>query len=272
MELANSIAQAGHADLVADYAAPLPLAVIGGILGVPEQQRKNFADCATAMLHPAHPGDVPDAIKNLHQFVAGLVTARRARPGTTCCRHGSLPGTGGDQLDENELVSLAFLVMLAGIENVSHVISHAALLLCQNPNLIRALRREPTLLPMAVEEFLRYADPTLLSIRRFATEDITIGGTRIAKGDTVILALASANRDSTRFLDADVLDIRRSPNPHLVFGHGPHSCLGASLARAELRIAIDVLLHLLTTHEPMDSPKWRSNFRTRGLASPPVVL
>jgi len=180
----------------------------------------------------------------------------------------------GDRLSADELMSLAFLLLFAGYENVVHQIGTALLTLLRHPDQLAALRRDPALIPGAVEELMRYAPPAPVAIRRFPLEEVTIGGTRIPPGETVLLAVASANRDPGRYGDPDVLDVRRADNPHLTLGHGIHYCLGAPLARLEVQVAIGTVLRRLpglTLAVPPDQLRWRPSYRTHGLASLPVT-
>ncbi|GAB3493938.1 cytochrome P450 family protein [Amycolatopsis cihanbeyliensis] len=294
--LARTIAERGGGDLVADYAAPLPLAAIGDLLDVPEPDRERFAQWTSTMLAPANRAQVTESVQSIHRFLLELIAARRANPGEDLLStwigardqaspdnaaadnttfDATLDATLDDEhrLDENELVSLTFLVLWAGIENITHLISHGMLLLLRRPDQLAALRADPALLPAMVEELLRYAHPNVLSIRRFTTAEVEIGGVRIPAGDTVMLALASANRDPARFPDPGHLDPARADNPHLAFGHGPHYCLGAALARLELRIAFGVLLEQVPAMElaiPEHELRWRPSFRSLGLLSLPV--
>ncbi|MEU6357514.1 cytochrome P450, partial [Streptomyces sp. NPDC047072] len=167
---------------------------------------------------------------------------------------------------------LAFLILFAGYENTVQLIGNAVLGLLQHPAQLAALRADPARLPAAVEEFARFEGPALLAIRRFATEDVTIGDVTVPAGETVLLSLAAANRDPARFPDPDRLDLGRDASGHLALGHGVHYCLGAPLARAETEIALAALLErfpdLRLAAPDLD---WRPSLRARGLRSLPVT-
>ena len=148
----------------------------------------------------------------------------------------------GEQLSEDELVAMVFLLLVAGHETTVNLIGNGTLALLEHPDQMERLRADPTLLKPAVEELLRYASPLETATERYAREDVTVAGVTIPRGALVFAALASANRDERQFPDPDALDIAREPNRHLSFGLGPHFCLGAPLARLEGQVAIGTLL------------------------------
>jgi cytochrome P450 len=258
----------GEADLVRDYAAPLPLAVIGDLLGVPAADRVAFAGWTSAMYAPAHPRDAADGIVSMQKFLLGLVDARRSEPGDDLLSALIQARDVQDRMSENELVSLAFLLLLAGVENVGHVIAAGVLTLLEHPTAL-------TQLSDVVEELLRLAVPAHFAIRRFALEDIAIGDVTIPAGDTVLLGMASANRDPARFPSPDRFDPARPDRQHFTFGLGVHYCLGAPLARLEIRIALETLFTRfpdLRLAVPASDLPWRASFRSHALNSLPVVL
>ncbi|EPD96026.1 hypothetical protein HMPREF1486_01056 [Streptomyces sp. HPH0547] len=179
-----------------------------------------------------------------------------------------------DRLTEDELCSLAFLVLGAGIENVQHLLSAGFLALLRHPGQLAALRGDSSLLPDAVEELMRYAHSQLTAIRRFPTEPVEIAGTTIPAGDTVLLCPASANRDPERYPAPDRLDIRRRDNAHLSLGQGMHYCLGAPLARMQTGLALETLLGRFPGLRPAveeDRLQWRTSFRSHALRALPLT-
>ncbi|WP_432094777.1 cytochrome P450 family protein [Streptomyces sp. bgisy100] len=271
--LAQRIEKDGSADIVADYSLPLPLAVIGDLLGVPEADRRPFADRVAEMFTPEHPRQIAEAVEFLHRFLTDLVALRRAEPDGNLLSELIAVRDEGDRLSEDELVSLAFLILMAGSENAQHLISAGLLALFEHPGQLEALRADPGLLPGAVEEIHRFAMPGQMAIRRFPLETMDVGGVDIPSGDTVLLCLASANRDPDRYPDPDRFDIRREDTGHLSLGHGIHYCLGAPLARMEIGIALDTLLRRfpdLALAGAADELPWRTSFRSRALVSLPV--
>ncbi|MFG2092090.1 cytochrome P450 [Streptomyces sp. NPDC048612] len=280
--LLDAMAERGHADLIADYAEPLPIAVICDLLGVPERDRRDFRAWSDALLSPdpSRPELMKEAIGAMLEFYTGLIAAKRAEPGEdllsdlTAVRAEEAPGEEGDRLTEDELTSLAFLILFAGYETAVHLIGNGVLTLFDHPERLAQLQRDPAELPTAVEEFLRFDTPYPLAIRRFPKEDIEIGGVRIAAGESVLLSIASANRDPARFPEADAFDPGRDLSGQLAMGHGIHHCLGAALARMEVVTALDALLGRfpgLRLAVPRGDLRYRRSLRVRGLISLPVT-
>ncbi|MFF3742547.1 cytochrome P450 family protein [Streptomyces kronopolitis] len=281
-ELLDAMAGRGRADLIADYAGPLPITVICDLLGIPQRDRRDFLAWSDALItpDPSRPEAMKHAIGAMLEFYTGLIAAKRAEPGDDLLSdliavRDDAPGDdGGDRLTEDELTSLAFLILFAGYENTVHLIGNAVLGLLDHPELLRQLQHNPAELPPAVEEFLRFDSPGPLAIRRFPREDLEIGGVRIPAGDSVLLSIASANRDPARFPAPDVLDRGRDLSGHLAMGHGIHYCLGAPLARMEAVTAIEALLARfpgLRLDAPRGELRHRRSLRSRGLISLPVA-
>ncbi|MFE3558373.1 cytochrome P450 [Streptomyces sp. NPDC059193] len=256
----------GQADLVAEFASPLPLKIIGDLFVVPAEEQGRFSEWISGMLAPTGKEQLIQSIGSIHQYLVGLVASRRANPGDDILSGLIAARDEEDRLTEDELVSLAFLILGAGSENVQHQISNAVVTLLDHPDQLSELREKPELLPAAVEELLRYAHPNLSAIRRFPTEPVDIGGVRIPAGDTVLFSLAAAHRDPTRYPQPDQFDIHRVDTDHLALGHGLHYCLGAALARTQLTLALDALLRrlphlrLASAHEDI---RWTTTFRFR---------
>ncbi|MGV4925582.1 cytochrome P450 [Streptomyces sp. BHT-5-2] len=273
--LAARLTECGEADLLAEFANPLPLVVIGHLLGVPEADGREFSRWIAAMFAPEHAGHTAEAIDRIHRYLPGLIGARRARPGDDLLSSLIAARDEGDRLSEDELVSLAFLLLMAGTENVQHLIAGGVLTLWNHPEQLADLRRRPELIPEAVEELLRCAHPNQWAIRRFPVEAVEIAGTRIPAGDTVLLGLASAHRDTARFPEPDRFDVHRADKTHLALGHGMHYCLGAALARMEIGIALGTLLDRfpdLQLAVPAEQLEWRASFRSHALRRLPVSV
>ena len=273
--LLDPIAEAGRGDLVRDFAAPLPVTVICDVLGIPAARRADLGNWAGTMLAP--PADDPAAparaVKELIGFLTALIASKRDAPGDDILSALVAARDEGDRLSEDELTSLAFLILVAGYENSVHLISGALLTLLQHPDQLRELRDDPALLPNAVRELMRFEPPAPVSIRRFATEDLTLAGARIPAGDTVMIAIAAADRDPARWPAPDTLDLRRETSAQLTLGHGIHYCLGAPLARLEGEVALAAVLRrlpALTLDTPPERLRWRNSYRSRALLSLPV--
>ncbi|MFJ9768350.1 cytochrome P450 [Streptomyces erythrochromogenes] len=272
--LLDALGAAGTADLVAAYAAPLPIVVICDLLGVPDDHRLDFRSWTDALFapDPNRPGATKESVVAILGFFTELLAHKRSRPGDDLLSDlTAVRDTDGDRLSEDELMSLAFLILFAGYENTVQLIGNAIHTLLEHPEELARLRKDPSAIPAAVEELARYEGPAPLAIRRFPTEDVTIGGVTVPAGETVLLSLASANRDPARFPHPDLLDLDRDTSGHLALGHGIHYCLGAPLARAETEIALTALLERYPVLEAASpAPRWRRSLRARGLTELPV--
>jgi cytochrome P450 len=247
--------------------------VLCDLLDVPEDGRTDLRFWIGALLEVDDRNGLAEAIGAITGYLAGLIASKRGRRGDDLLS--ALVAARDDQggLTEDELVSMAFLLLGAGYENTVNLIGNAVVVLLAHPEQLRALRRSPTVVEQALDELTRFDPPAPLAIRRFPTEDVTIAGVTIPAGAPVLLSLAGANRDPARFGDPDRLDIRRPENPHLSFGYGIHYCVGAPLARVEATVAISTLLRRmpgLALAVPADKLRWRPSFRVRGLVELPV--
>ncbi|MET9962490.1 cytochrome P450 [Streptomyces sp. NPDC006326] len=272
--LAERIADSGEADLVTGLATPLPLRVIGALLRIPAPDQDRFSGRVATMLAPHSREELGAAIGHVHRFLTALVADRRAHPGDDVLSGLIAARDEQDRLTEDELVSLAFLILMAGSESTQHALSGGVLTLLTHPEQLAALRARPELLPDAVEEVLRHAGPHQTAIRRFPTEPVEIGGVPVPAGETVLFALASAQRDPARYPDPDRFDITREDKAHLALGHGLHHCLGAPLARLQITLALGTLLDRLPglrLARPAAELPWTSTFRFRALRALPVT-
>ncbi|MEY9969471.1 cytochrome P450 [Streptacidiphilus sp. MAP12-16] len=258
----------GEADLIQELALPLPIAVIGELLGIPEQRRAEFRDWADTIVG-ANPeqdqatlGERQAALDHLYDYLTGLIADKRRQPGEDLLSALTEAAEDEQKLTDGQLLSMSFLLLVAGYETTAGLIANSVLALLSAPGRLAALRAEPALLPGAVEELLRHCGPVDKANNRFAVEEIRIGAAVIQPGDQVQVALTAANRDPRAF-DADPgeLDLRRGDGSrHLAFGHGIHYCLGARLAKAEAEIAIGTLLGRFGELEvavPVDELPWR---------------
>ncbi|MGH4027524.1 cytochrome P450 family protein [Actinomycetota bacterium Odt1-20B] len=279
--LLDAMAPLGRADLIAAYAAPLPIIVICDLLGVPEADRRDFRDWWDAVIapDPARPDAGARAKESLGAilgFFTRLLADKRAHPADDLLSDLiAVRDEDGDRLTEDELMSLAFLILFAGYENTVQLIGNAVLALLTHPEQLAVLRADPSRLPAAVEELQRYDGPVPLAIRRFPVEDVRIAGVTVPAGETVLLSIAGANRDPHRFADPDRLDLGRDAGGHLTLGRGVHHCLGAPLARLETQIALGALLERfpdLALDAKPDELTRRPSIRSRGLTALPVVF
>ncbi|MFD5411489.1 cytochrome P450 family protein [Streptomyces nojiriensis] len=272
--LLDALGTEGRTDLIAAYAAPLPITVICDLLGIPDDHRKDFRAWTNELIapDPSRPQGAKQAGGAMLAFFAELIAYKRRHPADDLLSDLIAVRDGdGDRLSEDELMSLAFLILGAGFENTVQLIGNAVHALLSHPEHLARLRVDPSKLPEAIEELARYEGPALLAIRRFPTEDVTIGGVTVPAGETVLLSLSAANRDPARFSQPELLDFDRDASGHLALGHGIHYCLGAPLARAEVEIALAALLERFSSLTLAESePRWRPSLRARGLLELPV--
>jgi cytochrome P450 len=272
--LLDALGPHGSTDLVAAYAAPLPITVICDLLGIPDEHRFDFRAWTDTLVapDPTRPEAGKEAVAAMLEYFTRLLGDKRAEPGDDLLSDLIAVRDEGDRLSEDELMSLAFLILFAGYENAVQLIGNSVLALLNHPDQLAELRRNPERLPDAVEEFARFEGPALLAIRRFPVEEVTIAGVTVPAGETVWLSLAAANRDPARFPDPDRLDLGRDATGHLALGQGIHYCLGAPLARAETEIALAALLERFPDLALGEGElRWRRSQRARGLVALPVT-
>ncbi|MEW1678802.1 cytochrome P450 [Streptomyces noursei] len=272
--------QRGSADLIHEFAFPLPIYAICDLLGVPPEDQDDFRDWAGMMIrHGGGPrGGVARSVKKMRAYLAELIHRKRADLGDDLISGLIRASDHGEHLTENEAAAMAFILLFAGFETTVNLIGNGAYTLLRHPAQRELLQKslaagDTELLGTAVEELLRYDGPVELATWRYATRALTLGGQRIAEGDPVLVVLAAADRDPARFDEPDVLDLTRRDNPHLGYGHGIHYCLGAPLARLEGQTALATLLTRLPDFrlavEP-DDLRWRGGLIMRGLRTLPV--
>ncbi len=281
-EIADSLVDAiekrdGEVDLVAEFAAPLPVTVICELLGVPGGDRADFRRWTGDVISsdPDAPDARGEALAALYGFITDLIEARRAAGGDDLLGALIAAGDEQDRLTSAELVAMVFLLLLAGHETTVGLIGNGVLALLEHPAQLALLRERPDLLGAAVEEILRYDGPVEIATWRFTTEAVRVGGTEIPAGRPVLVALASADRDPDRFAEPDRLDIGRARPGHLAFGHGLHYCVGAALARVEGEVALGTLLRRLpdlALAVPADRVRRRRSLTMRGPAELPVTI
>ncbi len=298
-------AESGRCDFAKDVAADLPLLTLAEVLGMPREDRMLLFDWSNrvigyqdpdyassaefdlaggtaiareALRHrpsPAADGSMPDprtrdGIPDLYAYAHLLAHEKRRRPGNDLMSIllAQVDDDGG-QVSVEEFENMFWLFAVAGNETLRNGLPGACIALLEHPSVQDELRADPSLLPGAVEELLRWWTP-VMTFRRTAVADCRLGGVDVRAGDKVVVSFTSANRDETVFADADRLDIRRQPNPHLAFGHGPHFCLGAQLARVQMRaLFAEVLIRMGRLQYDGEPVYLRSNFQ-RGVKRLPI--
>jgi len=283
-ELVATFQPRGRADLVTEFALPLPLTVIAELLGAPLTEQEELVRWISIALGMEE-GDsarIPQAIAWLGNYVARLIERKQQLGQVGDAEAGSLldgliaARDEGEQLTHDELLGMSFLLLTAGYETTVHLIGNGMLTLLRNPDQYAILRSDPRLIGPAIEEFLRYEPPLKLTIvLRITTTEMTIGDVLIPAHQPILFSLAAANRDPAHFVDPDRFDILRAERGHLAFSHGIHVCLGAPLARLEAQVAFSTLLagcpDLALAADPDDLP-WRHSRVIRGLKTLPVTF
>ncbi len=248
----DAVCERGECDFVWDIAAPLPLLLIADMLGFPPDAYDDLLRWSDDMIRGTTGTPTPEvqmkameAGMAFREFQLGVIADRRSKPpqadlvSTLCYAE-----IDGHRLDDESLVQESLLILIGGDETSRHVMTDGMVALLAHPDQRDRLASDPSLIETGVEELLRYVSP-IKNMARTVTEDLELRGRQLREGDQVMLFYPSANRDESVFDEPDRLDVTRSPNPHLAFGFGPHFCLGASLARLELKIMFSELLRRL---------------------------
>jgi cytochrome P450 len=233
----------GAVDLLPRFARPLPIEVIAELVGIPESDRPRWRAYGAAVAS-GHGQEFADAIPGIMEDAMSAVARRRVEPADDLLSDLiRAEATYRDRLSDAELVTLVWHLVLAG-QVPTNLIANAVETLLRHPDQLATLRADTSLMPRAVEELLRWCGPQLLTIPRYAREDVELGGVLIRKAEPATAAIVSANRDPRAFADPDRLDVTRPTGPrgHLGFAHGPHFCLGAPLARVETEVALTAIL------------------------------
>ncbi len=265
------------ADLVEALSFPLPMSVICELLGVPSLDREKFRTWSGRALSSTDRAVRAASAETMTAYISGLLDDKRAQAGDDDLLSALIhtADEDGDRLSGDELVGMAWLLLVAGHETTVNLITNGVHHLLAHPDQLALLRADFSLIDNAVEEILRFEGPVETPTYRFTTEPVEIGGTVIpGGGELVLVALSDANRDPARYPDGSRFDITRDARGHLAFGHGIHYCLGAPLARIEARIAIRSLLERCPDLRPAADPatlEWRSGMLIRGPLSLPVA-
>jgi cytochrome P450 family 142 subfamily A polypeptide 1 len=277
--LIDSVCERGECDFVSEIAAPLPLVMIGDMLGMPKEDfgtllrwSEDMLQATSASATEAQLQSANVAAGEYFTYIAGAMGERRRAPTedlVSLLVHGEIDG---ERLSDEEIAHESLLILVGGDETTRHVITEGALALMEHPDQAGTLIEDPGRIRVAVEEFLRWVSP-IKNMNRTATRDVELHGETIHEGDKVLLLYPAANRDERAFDAPDVFDVERSPNDHVAYGgYGPHHCLGASLARLELRILFERLLARLPDLELASTEPLRrrpSNFIS-GIEAMPV--
>lgn len=275
-DLLDRVVWKGEMDLIKDFALPLPMTIITEILGVPKKDHDKFHKWSQAVVSLTSPSPTLRVLPSVWKFIRYLrqfFKLRRRDPQDDLVSALIKAEEAGDKLNEDELLAMVFLLLIAGHETTVNLIGNGTLALIENPNEMNKLLSEPSLVKPAVEELLRYTSPVFTTTERYARENTMIHGVTIPRGEMTLGVIGSANRDDTAFENPNDLQVTREPNKHISFGQGIHFCLGAPLARMEAHIAFTTLLQRvpdLCLTMPAQSLRWRPSIFLRGLAALPV--
>jgi cytochrome P450 len=266
-------------EFLTDIAAELPMQAICVLLGIPEGDRHRLFECVEHIFDLRDESDYlamtaqrQAAATELFEYGAALIEEKRRYPTgdmLSVAIHADLPDETPSQLTDSELSAFFSLLFSAGAETTRNAIAGAMVAFIECPDQLRLLQSDATLLSSAVEEILRWTTPSP-SKRRTATIDVELGGHLIRAGEKVLVWEGSANRDELRFSDASAFAVSRDPNPHLAFGHGVHFCLGAHLARMEIRVALSEVLGTFSSFALEGAPEWTRSNRHTGLRHLPL--
>jgi cytochrome P450 len=280
-ELLNRLQRKGSCDFIEDFAARIPVEVIGNLLDIPRQERGALRAWSIAILSGLEPRPTPEmlergnrAVVEFKDYLARLVEERRGKPGDyesdvlTRLIQGEKDGA---RLSPLELYHNCIFLLNAGHETTTNLLGNGLWLLLQNPSELRRLRENAGLVVPAIEEMLRYEGPIQLNNRRL-TSSIELSGVRLPEGSLLTLGIGAANRDPRQFPDAERFDAARKPNRHVAFGHGDHACAGMNVARMEARIAFSRLLARFSKIDLCGAPERDRRIRFRGLRKLPLQV
>jgi cytochrome P450 len=274
-DLLDKMAERSEVDLIADYTMQLPVTIVFDLLGIPQEDRDKFRRWATRLIGTGHdPAEVAEASRQVVEYANALIDAKRANPDEFLVSALVRVTDGGDRLTQTELVAMIFILVIAGSETPMNQLGMSVYHLLTHPDQLAKLRSDPSKLPAAIEELMRYDGGVSTASFRFANADITVGNVVIPEGDMVLLVLGSANRDEAHFADPDVLDIDRHPVGSLAFGHGIHYCIGAPVARITMEVGLWRLIQRfpdLRLAVDADAVEWKTGNLMRGLARLPVT-
>jgi cytochrome P450 len=268
----------GEMDVMSDFAGPLPAIVSAEMLGLPTQdheQLKEWSQTFAQILgnfqnNPDGIDEVLNATSDMTEYLQRALTQNADAPTVGLIGLLSQARLQGDRLTQEEVIANTIITMVGAMETTTNLIGNGLVTLLRHPSALEQLRRDPAMLPTAIEELLRYESPSQQTTR-IAPEDLVLGGQQIEQGQSVIAVMGAANRDPARFSDPDRFDLTRQDNRHLAFGWGPHFCFGAPLGRIEAQIAFEALLTRLPELELGGGPlQWRANLKLRGLEKLPI--
>lgn len=278
-DLLDEIKSRGTLNLIEDYARPLPIYVIGEMLGVPQQDRENFREWADLILSSQSSNvvnlDKEEKLSEFMMYLHTLIESKKVEPGRDLISHLVSNENKDKILNARELYSMITLIMLAGYKPTVHLITNTVLALLENPNQFDKLKKNPDLIDSTIEEGLRYYPAAETTTARWVVEPFELHGQKLEIGDLITISIASANRDETVFENPDEFDITRENNKHIAFGIGSHACLGPILARLEGKIGVATLVNRIPTikiNGNREDIKWEPSYALRYLKELPLTF
>ncbi|WP_432197485.1 cytochrome P450 [Streptomyces sp. bgisy027] len=279
-ELLDAFVRSGESDLIEHVAHPLPASLIAELLGAPADDRDRFRHWSDdlALVAFGAGGEAQEerharalsGLESMFTYFRDLLERARSASDDTMLSVLAAAQPDGERLTDDEILSMCALLLFAGHETTINSISNGILALLRHPEQLQQLKADPSLMAGAVEEMLRYDGPVKLTVR-WVNRDLELGGQTLRTGDRAYLVNSAANRDPSVFASPASFDIRRSPNPHLAFGRGVHACIGAQLARLEMRVAIERILERLPGLRLDEEPQWLPSLASRAMRELPVV-
>ncbi len=284
--ITDKVAARGECDLVRELAVPMPLYIIAEMLGIREEDFDRFHEWSDRLIgvagnydDPVKMNDAVTAYAEYGEYLKDVFEDRRRNPREdlvsilVAAQQDGMLAEDEEAMENDEIIMFMTLLLVAGNETTRNAISGGMLALMQDRQQLELLRARPELMDSAVEEILRYVSP-IICFRRTATQDTEIRGQKIAAGERIVMLYQSANRDEEVYADPDRFDVTRSPNPHLAFGIGPHFCLGANLARAELKVMVQELITRFPDMQvaPGAAPRRAASTLVAGIEHLPVVF
>jgi cytochrome P450 len=283
-DLLDGVAGRAEIDLASAYSVPLPMKVIAHMIGIPPEDWSRFTRWSDMMLRLSYArsggaqstdalSEFRSATVEMNDYLTEMIAQRRAQPKDDLLTRLVEAEVDGERLSQEEILGFFQLLLVGGQETTTNLINNAVICLLENPDQLQRLRAAPDLLASAIEEVLRYRSP-LQWVMRTPKREVEMHGQSIPAGVLVMPVIGSANRDPRQFPSPDRFDITRTPNPHIAFGHGIHSCLGAALSRMEARIAMTDLLARFKTFEFASAEPWepRKALHVHGPAHLPIRM
>lgn len=273
--LLDKMAAQREVDLLRTLSFPMSMAVTCRLLGIPPADEDAFRQWTETIFTTNEPTRMNEAVRAVDQYLIGAIEAKRSEPADDLITALINAREDGDRLSDRELVSTCALMFVAGYETTASMVGNAVLALLEHPEKLAEVKADPSLMPNAVDELLRFDGPVNVATLRSTATEVQVGDVTIPKGQFVLVSLISANRDGTKFPEPEQLDFTRPLGGSLAFGHGIHYCLGAPLSRVEIEVALSRLLHRfpnLSLAKPPSTLKWRNSLLVRGLTALPIRL